>query len=297
MQTAAARALPSGPSLAQDGEAQERRWMLLNTLPAALLIGGLLVLPLLWLLMLSFSNAAGGFTLENYTRIFEDAAYARAFNLTLWMAAATTLVCLVAGYLLAYAMTLLPPWAAAIAMAVIALPFWTSVLVRTYAWLVLLQHRGIVNSLLVKSGLLEAPLPLMHNATGALVGMVHIMLPFMVFPLYAALQKVDPDHLRAAAGMGASPVYAFWNVFFPQTLPGIVAGCVLVFVLGLGFYITPALLGGGRTVVMSILIEQEVSNSMNWGVASAAAVVFVAVVLALFALAGRYVPIDRIFQK
>ncbi|MFT4268721.1 MAG: ABC transporter permease [Xenophilus sp.] len=286
-----------GRRAALDAEARERRWMLANTPPAAALVTALLVLPVLWLLALSFSDAAGHFTLRNYVRIFDDAGYARAAGLTLWMAALTTAVCLAAGYTLAYALTLLPAWAAALAMAVIALPFWTSVLVRTYAWLVLLQHRGIVNSLLVRSGLLDAPLPLMHNAAGALIGMIHIMLPFMVFPLYAALRKVDADHLRAAAGMGASPTQAFWRVLFPQTLPGIVAGCVLVFVLGLGFYVTPALLGGGRTVVMSILIERDISNSMDWGTASAAAMLFVAMVLGLFAAAGRYVPIDRMFQR
>jgi len=276
---------------------RERRWMLANTLPATVLITGMLVLPLLWMLLLSFTDAQNAFMLAHYARIFEDASYARAATLTLWMAAVTTLVCLVAGYLIAYAMTLLPPWAVTLVMALVALPFWTSVLVRTYAWMVLLQNRGILNAFLVRSGILDAPLPLMHNVTGALISMTHIMLPFMVFPLYAALQKVDSTHMRAAAGMGASPTYAFWHVFFPQTMPGIVAGCVLVFVLSLGFYITPALLGGGRTVVMSILIEHEISNSMSWGVASAAAMLFVAIVLGLFAAVGRYVAIDRIFQR
>lgn len=280
-----------------DSSRDEQRWMLLDITPAAALVVLLLVVPLLWLFWMSFSDGQGGLTLGNYARIFGDGSYARAFNLTLWMAAATTLICAVAGYTLAYALTLLPRWAVTIAMALVALPFWTSVLVRTYAWLVLLQNRGIVNSLLQKSGLLDAPLPLMHNVTGALVGMVHIMLPFMVFPLYAALQKVDPDHVRAAAGMGASPTCTFWRVFFPQTVPGIVAGCVLVFVLCLGFYITPALLGGGRTVVMSILIEHEINGSMNWGIGSAVAVFFVAVVLAIFAAVGRWMPVDRLFQR
>jgi len=279
------------------GTVRERRWMLCNTLPGVVLIVGVLVLPLLWMLLLSFSDTAGQFTWANYARLFDDTAYVRAAYLTLWMTAVATLVCLVLGYVLAYVMTLLPGWAVPVAMTLVALPFWTSVLVRTYAWMVLLQNRGLINTALVRSGLLDAPLPLMHNATGALISMIHIMLPFMVFPLYAALQKVDPDHVRAAAGMGATPSYTFWHVFFPQTLPGILAGCVLVFVLSLGFYITPALLGGGRTVVMSILIEQEISNSMNWGIAGATAILFVVIVLGLFALVGRYVAIDRIFQR
>jgi len=290
-------ALPSTPPARANTERREQRWMLLDTAPATVIVLVLLAVPLLWLFALSFTGPQGSLTLANYTRIFEDASYARSFNLTVWMAVATTAVCAVAGYVLAYAMTLMPRWAVTITMALVALPFWTSVLVRTYAWLVLLQNRGIVNNLLTKSGIIDAPLPMMHNVTGALVGMVHIMLPFMVFPLYAALQKVDGDHARAAAGMGASPTYTFWHVFFPQTIPGIVAGCVLVFVLSLGFYITPALLGGGRTVVMSILIEHEVNGSMNWGTASAVAIFFVAVVMAIFAAVGRYMPLERLFQK
>ncbi|MGD9945607.1 MAG: ABC transporter permease subunit [Burkholderiaceae bacterium] len=293
----APRAGRPAPQRRDEVAAAEQRWMLFNTMPSALVVGVLLMLPMLWLVLLSFTGADGGFTMAHYARLFGDASYLRAFNLTLWMAAATTAVCAVAGYLLAYAMTLMPRAAVTVMMALVALPFWTSVLVRTYAWMVLLQNRGIVNSLLLKWGLIDSPLPMMHNATGALVGMVHIMLPFMVFPLYAALQKVDPDHARASAAMGATPVYTFWHVTFPQTLPGLFAGCVLVFVLSLGFYITPALLGGGRTVVMSILIEHEVTSSMNWGSASAVATFFVVVVLAIFAVAGRYMPVERLFQK
>ncbi len=297
-QAVAARTLSAFAAAADDTtERAEQRWMLFDIVPAAAVVGLLLLVPLLWLFTLSFSDGQGGFTWHNYARIFQDASYARAFNLTVWMAAASTAICAVAGYLLAYALTLLPRGVVTIAMALVALPFWTSVLVRTYAWLVLLQNRGIVNTLLLKSGLLDAPLPMMHNVTGTLIGMVHIMLPFMVFPLYATLQKVDPDHVRAAASMGATPSYSFWHVFFPQTVPGIVGGCVLVFVLCLGFYITPALLGGGRTVVMSILIEQEISGSMNWGIGSAVAVFFVAVVLAIFAAVGRWMPVEKLFQK
>ncbi|MCJ0764813.1 ABC transporter permease [Variovorax terrae] len=293
----ATHVLPAAAARPRGLERREQRWALLNVSPAAALIFALLAVPLLWLFALSFTGPQGGFTLDNYARIFDDTSYARAFYLTAWLAVVTTVVCALAGYVLAYAMTLMPRWAATLVMALVALPFWTSVLVRTYAWLVLLQNRGIVNTLLLKSGLIDTPIPMMHNAVGALVGMVHIMLPFMVFPLYAALQKVDPDHTRAAAGMGASPLYTFWHVFFPQTMAGIVAGCVLVFVLCLGFYITPALLGGGRTVVMSILIEHEVNSSMNWGTASAVAIFFVAAVLAIFAAAGRYMPVERLFQK
>ena len=291
-----AASLPLRPA-ARRAERRETRWRLLCLLPALAVVALLLLLPLGWLGGLSFAGADGRPTLAHYAHVFSDPAYARSFLLTLRMALVTTAVCAVAGYLLAYTMTMMPRWAVTLTLALVALPFWTSVLVRTYAWLVLLQNRGIVNNLLLKWGLLDAPVQWMHNPTGALIGMVHIMLPFMVFPLHAALQKVDPDHLRAAAAMGAPPALAFWRVFFPQTLSGLAAGCVLVFVLSLGFYITPALLGGGRTIVMAILIEHEVNSSMNWGAASALALAFVAVVLGIFAVAGRVLSLERLFQR
>jgi len=293
--SAVAAALPA--SRQHPAERREQQRLLLDAVPASVIVLLMLVGPLLWLFALSFMGADGRPTLAHYARLFEDASYLRSFGLTVWMALVTTAVCATAGYVLAYAMTLMPRWAVTLTLALVALPFWTSVLVRTYAWLVLLQNRGIVNNLLLKAEAISEPLKMMHNSTGALVGMVHIMLPFMVFPLYAALQKVDPDHVRAAAGMGASPTFTFWRVFFPQTLAGIAAGCVLVFVLSLGFYITPALLGGGRTIVMSILIEHEVNSGMNWGPASAMAMLFVALVLGIFVAAGRFVPVERLFQK
>lgn len=271
--------------------------MLLNVAPAGALVGLMLVVPLMWLLTLSFTDAQGRPTLSNYAQIFAEAAYGRAFGLTVGLALATTAICVVAGYAVAYAMTLMPGWAAKAVMMMVALPFWTSILVRTYAWLILLQNRGFVNTTLQKIGLISEPLALMHNRTGALVGMVHILLPFAVFPLYAALRKVDPDHLRAAAGMAASPLYRFWHVLFPQTLPGVVAACTLVFVLALGFYMTPALLGGGRTVVISILIESEVNGGMSWGVPCALGIVFVAAVLGLFTAVHRFMPVDAIFER
>lgn len=291
-------ALPPSPAtdFARAGQRREAR-LATAAVPAVLVVVLVLGVPCVWLLGLSFVGADGALSLHNYTALFADAAYARSLWLTLWMAAVTTAICLVAGYALAYAMTLIPRPAATLALALVALPFWTSVLVRTYAWLILLQNRGIVNNLLTGAGIIDEPLRLMHNSTGALIGMVHIMLPFMVFPLHAALGKIDGDHLRAAAAMGASPFYAFWRVFFPQSLAGVAAGCVLVFVLSLGFYITPALLGGGKSIVMSIAIEHDISRNMNWGPGSAAAVMFVAGVLCIFAVVTRFMSLERLFQR
>ena len=137
----------------------------------------------------------------------------------------------------------------------------------------------------------------MRNETGVVIGMVHIMLPFMVFPLYAALRRIDPNQVRAAMSMGASATYAFWRVYVPQSLAGLSGGTVLVFVLSLGFYVTPAILGGGRTIVMSLAIERDVNLNFNWGPASASGVLFVIVVLGIFAALSRFVSVERIFHR
>lgn len=283
-------------ALAAATRAEERR-LACTVVPTIGVIALLLGVPCAWLVSLSFLGPDGLPTLSHYAHLVTDEGYARSVWLTLWMAGTTTTVCLVAGYVLAYAMTLMPRAWATFTLALVALPFWTSVLVRTYAWLILLQNRGIVNSALLKAGWIEEPIRIMHGPGGALVGMVHVMLPFMVFPLFAALQRIDRDHLRAAAGMGASPVVAFWRVFFPQSLAGVAVGSVLVFVLSLGFYITPALLGGGRSIVVSIAIEHDISRNMNWGPGSAASVLFVLGVLGIFALVARFMPIERLFQR
>lgn len=265
--------------------------------PALILMGVLLLVPMAWLAWLSFLDEQGAVTLQNYIAVLTEPAYARSMWLTLWMSAAVTAFCAVVGYVLAYAMAQMHPLAAKVCLLLVALPFWTSVLVRTYAWLVLLQYRGIVNNALLDIGVVDAPLRMMHNTTGALIGMFHIMLPFMVFPLYAAMRKVDPSYMQAAKGLGASQNYAFWKVYFPQTLPGLLAGAVLVFILSLGFYVTPALLGGGKTIVMAIALERDVALYRSWGPASAAAILFVSSILILLAMLNRYLPIERLFQR
>ncbi|MGE5146404.1 MAG: ABC transporter permease [Candidatus Eiseniibacteriota bacterium] len=276
---------------------RERRHFLMLAAPSAAVMTLVLLVPMLWIVVQSLLDRDGHFVLTNYTRLFADDAYADSFGLTVKIAAIVTLVCVVFGYALSYAMTLMPRWAAGICLVLVALPFWTSTLVRTYAWLVLLQHRGVVNKLLLSLGAITEPLPLVHNETGTIIGMVHLMLPFMVFPLYAGLKRIDPDQMKAAMGLGAAPLYAFRRVYLPQSLPGLTAGAVLVFVVSLGFYITPAILGGGRTIVMALAIERDVNLNFNWGPASAAAFLFVVAVLAIFVLLSRFVSIERVFDR
>jgi ABC-type spermidine/putrescine transport system permease subunit I len=275
---------------------RENAAMLLLVVPALAIMAALLVAPLAWLIGLSFLRD-GAFTLANYTRIFGDAFYVQAMLRTLGIALLVTFLCAVFGYLIAYAVTLMPPWASGIFLVLVALPFWTSALVRTYSWLVLLQNRGLVNTWLIKSGVIEQPLHLVNSLNGTYVGMVHIMLPMMVFPLYAVLRRIDPAYMRAAMSFGASPLYAFWRVYFPLSRAGLAAGSVIVFVLSLGFYITPALLGGGRIAIMSTVIERDINFNRDWGPASAMSAVFVLAVLAVFALGSRAVSFERMFQR
>jgi ABC-type spermidine/putrescine transport system permease subunit I len=167
------------------------------------------------------------------------------------------------------------------------MPFWTSVLVRTYAWMVLLGRNGIINRTLRDWGWIEFPLPLLHNLGGVLVGIVHVMLPYMVFPIYAALLRIDPDLNRAAEGLGAPAWRSFLRITFPLSLPGVFAGCALVFVITLGFFITPALLGGGQVMMIAMLIEQQVREFLDWPFAAALATVLLAATLVIYAALGR----------
>jgi ABC-type spermidine/putrescine transport system permease subunit I len=188
----------------------------------------------------------------------------------------------------------LKPFGRGIALTCILIPFWTSLLVRSYAWLILLQRRGLVNSWLQSLGLTEEPLALMYNVTGTVIGMTHILLPFLVLPLFASMQRIDGDLMRAAAALGATP--AFWRIFFPLSLPGLTAGGLLVFVLSIGYYVTPQLLGGGTTVMAGQLIQRNVELFSSWGAASAVSLVLLAIVLLLFWVMNRLVPLDHVFR-
>jgi putative spermidine/putrescine transport system permease protein len=271
-----------------------RRGEGLLLLPGLLIVGALLMLPLVWLLALSFVND-GGIALVHYKRLIDDPSYIKSFVLTFRIAGTVTALAILLGYPLCYWMLRLTPLWRGIAMICVLIPFWTSLLVRTYAWLVLLQRRGLVNTSLQDLGLIHEPLLLMYNVTGTIIGMTQILLPFLVFPLFASMQRVDQDLLRAAAALGASPTFAFWRVFFPLSLPGLTAGALLIFVLSIGYYVTPQLLGGGSTVMVGQLIQRNVELFNSWGAASAVSVVLLAIVLGLFWLMNRLVPLDRVF--
>jgi putative spermidine/putrescine transport system permease protein len=260
-------------------------------LPGLVVVGVLLLLPLLWLLALSFYD--NGFSFVHYARLFEDPSYTKSFFLTFQIAVAVTVTTALLGYPLCYWMLGLSPLWQRIAFICVLIPFWTSLLVRTYAWLVLLQRRGLVNTTLQNLGVLSEPLALMYNATGTAIGMAHILLPFLVLPLFATMRSIDRDLLRAGAALGGKPGFVFWRVFFPMSLPGLTAGGLLVFVLSIGYYVTPQLLGGGSTVMIGQLIQRNIELFSSWGAASAVSMVLLLMVTGVFLLMSRFLSIDR----
>lgn len=262
--------------------------------PAMLLILVVLVIPVGWLFYVSFIGADGNFSLDNYRRMINSRSYSRIFVTTFQVSFLTTALCIVIGYPLAYFMAQLPPRLASLCMLAVLLPFWTSLLVRTYAWLVLLQRQGLVNEWGMALGLWDAPLKLVHNMTGTLVGMVHIMLPFLILPTYGAMKAIGPDYLKAAANLGATPRRAFWTVFFPLSTPGLFAGALMVFILCLGFFVTPAVLGGGRVILVSMQIVSNIELFVNWGAASALGVVLLVLTVAILWIASRFLRLDHI---
>ncbi len=255
--------------------------------PALLLVLVIMVIPMAWLFWLSFVGENGHFSLENYQRMLASSSYIQVFRLTFEVSILTTLICVLVGYPLAYFLSQLPTRMANLFMIAVLVPFWTSLLVRTYAWLVLLQRQGLINQWGMELGLWNDPISLVHNMTGTLIGMVHIMLPFLVLPVYGAMRSIDKDYLKAAANLGASPTRAFWKVFLPLSLPGLLAGMLMVFILCLGFYVTPAILGGGKIILVSMRIASNIELFVNWGAASALGVVLFVLTMLILYLANR----------
>ncbi|WP_213880338.1 ABC transporter permease [Pseudomonas sp. dw_358] len=285
-------ASPQQRALAR-AERQEHLWMLALLLPALLVVTVLLILPLCWLAFESVQTEQG-FSLINYLRIFQESIYWDTFALTFKISFLVTVLSIVLGFPVAYAASRLHGFMANLILLCVILPFWTSILVRSYAWLVLLQRRGLVNQALMNLGLIDQPLNMMHNVTGTVIGTLHVMLPFMVLPLYAVMKKIPQDLLQASDSLGATPFYTLRRVFLPMAAPGIMAGSILVFVICLGFFITPELLGGGRTILVSMLVQRNVELYQAWGAASAVGLVLLLVVFLIFWGINRFIPIERI---
>lgn len=285
------------PMTSEDALAREERKehtsMLLLLTPALVMVVVLLIMPLCWLAFQSVQTAEG-FSLANYIRIFQESIYWDTFALTFKISFLVTILSIVMGFPIAYAASRLQGFWANLILICVILPFWTSVLVRAYAWLVLLQRRGLVNQTLMDLGIIDQPLTLMHNTTGTVIGTLHVMLPFMVLPLYSVMKKIPQDLMQASESLGAKPFYTFRRVFLPMAAPGVMAGSILVFVICLGFFITPELLGGGRTILVSMLVQRNVELYHAWGAASAVGLVLLFVVFLIFWGINRFIPIERI---
>ena len=214
---------------------------------------------------------------------------------TLWVSLGVTLLCLLIGYPVAHAIAHAGPRWSTMLLVLVLLPFWTSLLVRTTAWIVLLQNQGVINDILVGLGIVadEQRLTMIYNMTGSVIAMTHVLLPFMVLPLYSVMRSIPRRYTDAAASLGASPLQAFRRVYLPQTLPGIGAGSLLVFILAIGYYITPALVGGQSGQLISNMIAYHMQTSLNWGLAAALAAILLLAVIALYMLYDRLVGIDR----
>ena len=226
----------------------------------------------------------------------ENAIHLDVLIRTFVVSASVTLICLLLGYPLAALIARSNGAVASALLILVLLPFWTSLLVRTSAWVVLLQSRGVVNSALAWVGLIDPamPLNLIYNRIGVLVAMTHILLPFMVLPIYSVMKSIPPVYLRAAASLGAPPFSAFWRIYLPMSMPGVSAGCLLVFILALGYYITPALVGGQRDQMVSYFIAYYANQVTNWGMAAALSAILLVAVLILYAVYNRFVGIDRL---
>ncbi len=194
----------------------------------------------------------------------DQAIYLDIFARTFWMGAVITVICLLLAYPLAYLLANLPTRKSNLLMILVLLPFWTSILVRVAAWIVLLQSGGLINGALLKLGLIDQPLQLVFNRTGVYIAMVHIMLPFMILPIYSVMKGISPSYMRAAISLGCHPFASFWRVYFPQTVAGVGAGCLLVFILSIGYYITPALLGSPNDQMVSYFVAFYTNSTINW---------------------------------
>jgi putative spermidine/putrescine transport system permease protein len=285
-------AIPIDAAIVKAERAEQRMYLLLF-MPAVLIVVLFLGVPLIILAFQSFREG-DSFTLAHYVRIFDEAIYWRTYYETLKISFLVTVICIVMGFPLAYAAAVAPRRWSSFILALVMLPFWTSVLVRTYAWLVVLQRRGIINTMLLNMGIIDSPLSLSHNFTAVLIGMVHIMLPFMVFPLYAALSKIPQELIHAGHSLGGSPGYVLRRIVVPLSAPGVFAGSVLVFILCLGFYLTPELLGGGKTIMVSSLVQRNVELYLQFGAASAVAMILLLLLFLIFWTVDKVLPIEKI---
>ncbi|MCB1445605.1 MAG: ABC transporter permease [Rhizobiaceae bacterium] len=269
-----------------EGRKARRDGSLGYLVPAFLLIVIFFIVPVLMLLMRSVLEPEPG--LQNYATLLGSTTYLRVFLNTFIVAGVVTAISIIVGYPVAWLLAIMPERWSRLVLAIVILSMWTNLLARTYAWMVLLQRTGVINKTLIGLGLIDTPLPLVNNLVGVTIGMTYIMLPFVILPLMGVIRSIDPAILRAAALCGATRLQCFIRVLLPLSLPGIAAGALMVFVMSLGYFVTPALLGGTSNMMLAELVAQFVQSLVNWGMGGAAALVLLVVTLALYAVQLRY---------
>ena len=263
-------------------------------LPSLLLLAVFLFWPLANLLELSFRSPAGGISFDHYDRIVTRPVYRAVLQRTFEIALYVTLICVALGYPVAFAISRLSPARRRLVLLFVVLPFWTGFLVRSFAWILLLQNSGVINKWLQWTGLIDRPLPLIYNLFGVLVATVHVLLPYAILSMLGVMERIDPRLVSASRSMGASPFLAFAKVYFPLSLPGVASAALLVFVMCLGFFVTPALLGSPRETVISQLIATQINTILNWGFGSALAFVLLATTLLCYLFYARYFGLNSI---
>lgn len=259
-------------------------------LPSLLFVALIFGYPVVKILFISVTDPKPG--LDNYALLAENPALRRVFFTTIRIAAVTTLFSVIIGYVLAYRMHMAKATELRIIIFCLMFPLWTSVLVRAFTWVALLQNNGIINSFLLSLTIIDRPLPMIRNELGVIIGMVHVMVPYATLPIYSAMKGMDPRLPQAARSLGATAWPTFWRIFFPMTLPGVGAGTILVFITSIGFYVTPIVLGGGKVVMVAEYISVQITETLRWGLGAMLASVLLAVVL-LFVFAFRRLTVLR----
>ena len=280
-------------ALAIPARSRRRRWSLelWILVPILAYLAVFYVYPLARILVLSVYGSKG-LTVDHFVRMITVPVYGQVLMRSFRIATLVTVACFVLGYPLAYFLSRLKPRHVAMVMPIILVPFTISILVRSYAWMAILGRQGLVNTFLIRLGLIHEPMEILYSDTGVLLGMVHILLPFFILPAYSVMTRIDKDLLKAASIMGASPARAFFEVFLPLSLPGIIGGGLLVFIQALGFFVTPALLGGPQDTMISMLIELQISQLLNWGFAAALSTVLLVATVGGFLLLTRVVRVS-----
>ena len=277
----------SGSSTRQMGGVRS----LVPAMPALVFLFVVFVAPLAILFLRSVTDPEPG--VGNYAALVTDITYLTVLRNTIVVSIVVTVTALLLSYPVAWFLVICPPGWMRLVFAIILLSMWTNLLARTYAWLVLLQNTGAINHFLMWIGVIDEPVALVNNMIGVVVGMTYIMLPFMILPLHATISAIDPALMQAAAITGARPWRILRSVLLPLSLPGISAGCIMVFVMSLGYYITPALLGGPSDMMIAVLIAQQVQQMLNWGLGSAAAFILLAITLVIYFLYIRFIGLKR----